>query len=174
MIRLSFSCVFFLAAVICIAVDDTSGEENSDAVIHQENLMEEKDINQNRVAKVLEDLRSLDHHDLKKVRRILIKQRILKKLNKALRKESGKGILMNLAGAAVNNIGENGQLTIHQLKRLLAHRKKVSSEKLEMEFHKADIKQEMKLPQSPNHDSVEKKTEDVKAERISENSETEK
>lgn len=174
MIRLSFSCVFFLAAVICIAVDDTSGEENSDAVIHQESLMEEKDINQNRLAKVLEDLRSLDHHDLKKVRRILIKQRILKKLNKALRKESGKGILMNLAGAAVNNIGENGQLTIHQLKRLLAHSKKASSEKLEMGFHKADIKQEMKLPQSPNHDSVDKKTEDVKAEGISENSETEK
>ena len=172
MVRLSVSFVFLLAAVICIAADDINGEKNSDAVIHQENLMEEKDLNQNRMAKVLEDLRSLDHHDLKKVRRILMKQRILKKLKKALRKESGKGSLMNLAAADVNNIAENGELTIHKLKRLLAHSKKDSSEKLEMGLHRADIKQGMKLPQSPDHDSVEKKTEDVKAEGISENSET--
>ena len=158
--------VLLLVAVMCVTADDKSVEIKGQMAGRQESSAKEKNKN-GGLAKILEDLRTLDHHDLKKVHKILMKGRILRKLNKALRKEAdkkmgNKNILTQLRASDAMN-GEKSELNTHELKRYMhmALGKRPALEKLELAFKKSEIGLEEKP--ATNGKSDEKETVDDKA-----------
>lgn len=133
--------VLLVFAVIYATAEDKNLESKGGMTARQESSFK-AEINKNRLAKILEDLKSLNHRDAKKLHRILMHGKVQRKLNKALRKETGKignkNIFLQLRVSDVNHSGESSQLNIHQLKRFLAHSKKPSLE-LERAFKRTEI-----------------------------------
>lgn len=159
-----------LFALICVTAEDKDKDNKGDIAAQQESPAEAKKFNKNKLAKILEDLQTLDHHDVKKLHRILMKGRVLRKLNKALRKEAetkmgNKNILTQLRAFDANKIGESHQLNIHQLKRFMKLGKSPALEK--MERTNAEISLE-KNPSGTKELSDEKKSVDDKAQEMPE------
>lgn len=119
-------------AVICATAGDRNAESKGGMTARQESASEAELKNKNRLAKILQDLKSLDHCGVKKLHRILMHGKVQRKLNKALRKDTGKtgnkNIFLQLRASDVNHGGENSQFNKHQLKRFLTHSKKPSVE----------------------------------------------
>lgn len=154
--------VLLLLAVICVSAEEKREENKGDMDARQESPADAK--NKNRLTKILEDLRTLDHHDVKKLHRILMKDRILRKLNKALRKERNemrnKNVLTQLRASGLKDSGDSSELNMHQLKRFMALAKRPSLENMERAFNKAGIALEEK---QSTKESDEKKAVDVQA-----------
>lgn len=93
-----------------------------------------------------------------------MKDRILRKLNKALRKERNemrnKNVLTQLRASGLKDSGDSSELNMHQLKRFMALAKRPSLENMERAFNKAGIALEEK---QSTKESDEKKAVDVQA-----------
>lgn len=160
-----FRFVPILIVIICVVAEEKNVENKGDKIVSQENPSI-AEANKHRLAKILEDLRSLDHHHAKKLRRILMYGKVQRKINKALRKEAekfgNKNILMQLRASDAKNSGKDSKWNMHQLKRVLKL-SKIPSLDLERGFKREKIAHEEKTYQRPEGKSDQKITEDDKA-----------
>ncbi|KAJ7372759.1 hypothetical protein OS493_018037 [Desmophyllum pertusum] len=160
-----FRFLLLLSAVICVTAENKNGENKRGITARQESPSKVGN-NKYRLAKILEEMKSLDHRGVKKLHRILMHGKVQRKLNKALRKETGKigdkKIFVQLRASDVKNSGDNSQLNMHQLKRFMALSKKPSLE-LERTSKRGKIALEENTATRTKKTSDKKMAEDNKA-----------
>ena len=129
----------FLGILLLVLVVSTISEGKKEkmkkalAVIH-ENPAKQGKANKNHLANILADMKTLDSHDIAKLHRILMHGKVLRKLNKALKKEAND--LVRLSSSDANAMAKEKQSDLHQLKRLMLLKEKSPVVRLTKQFRK--------------------------------------